>query len=669
MRLVLATVLTVTIPASWAFAITTNTVSFQRGDANGYSSISELMISDAGGANDGRDGTTVQSWSVDGYQPDDPSTTTTNEFSPDQPALTKWDNIFGAGATQIPQGATILSAQLTLQNDKWGRGRFQRSVEFGGGSMRRLHRPRVTQISRREIHSVFAVPGGKTTTPARPVAGYARVANVTSYTANIAPLVQKWANNPTTNNGYVLQSGFTGTADAWSIFSSGDAVQADRPKLSVTYTTSPVAVNTIQRGLNGYTGVSTAWVRSGTVQNADATHPDASVDDITYDGFSGTATVSPTNANQTPAALTSFQQFVDGPALNIDGTLSSPDDFALLKFNNVFGSATGQAPADKAVAKAWLVITTGDSSGNARSADKWDVYPMQRDWSATSLYSTGFGAAPGLSAADGDIPATSLDEQVGMTTGSEVWFDVTGYLESIRNGAADHGLAILHGQDTTDGWQMWFDGASDATLSPRLVVVSDLSNVVAGVPGDYNGNGVVDMADYVLWRDSAGQSTLANRGAGISGPVGSSRLRFLACSFWGDIGFRLCGRKQRRAGTGLVLIGAHCVGGNGWNLFSYSLMPKGKALGYGPQTNLETADREQLDRFYAGRIASSHCHHWHFGGVIAASDSGGTRSSATLAVPKQYEADLLSDVEFRTAERDTCRHPNGLKMGRIPVAV
>ena len=23
----------------------------------------------------------------------------------------------------------------------------------------------------------------------------------------------------------------------------------------------------------------------------------------------------------------------------------------------------------------------------------------------------------------------------------------------------------------------------------------------AGVPGDYNGNGVVDMADYVLWRN------------------------------------------------------------------------------------------------------------------------------------------------------------------------
>ena len=28
----------------------------------------------------------------------------------------------------------------------------------------------------------------------------------------------------------------------------------------------------------------------------------------------------------------------------------------------------------------------------------------------------------------------------------------------------------------------------------------------AGVDGDYNGNGVVDAADYTVWRDSLGQT-------------------------------------------------------------------------------------------------------------------------------------------------------------------
>jgi hypothetical protein len=34
---------------------------------------------------------------------------------------------------------------------------------------------------------------------------------------------------------------------------------------------------------------------------------------------------------------------------------------------------------------------------------------------------------------------------------------------------------------------------------PQLVI--DYQILPAGVPGDYNGNGVVDAADYVLWRN------------------------------------------------------------------------------------------------------------------------------------------------------------------------
>lgn len=41
----------------------------------------------------------------------------------------------------------------------------------------------------------------------------------------------------------------------------------------------------------------------------------------------------------------------------------------------------------------------------------------------------------------------------------------------------------------------------------------------AGVPGDYNDDGTVDAADYVLWRDKSGQSfTLANENPGAATP-------------------------------------------------------------------------------------------------------------------------------------------------------
>ena len=38
--------------------------------------------------------------------------------------------------------------------------------------------------------------------------------------------------------------------------------------------------------------------------------------------------------------------------------------------------------------------------------------------------------------------------------------------------------------------------------APRLPQLEiDYTILPGGVPGDYNGNGVVDMADYVLWRN------------------------------------------------------------------------------------------------------------------------------------------------------------------------
>ena len=44
--------------------------------------------------------------------------------------------------------------------------------------------------------------------------------------------------------------------------------------------------------------------------------------------------------------------------------------------------------------------------------------------------------------------------------------------------------------------------------------MSDLAEYIVGfVPGDYNGDGKVDAADYSKWRDSMGQSVLPGRGA------------------------------------------------------------------------------------------------------------------------------------------------------------
>ena len=47
-----------------------------------------------------------------------------------------------------------------------------------------------------------------------------------------------------------------------------------------------------------------------------------------------------------------------------------------------------------------------------------------------------------------------------------------------------------------------------------------LESTIAGLPGDYDGNGLVDAADYTVWRDQIGTTTLPNRDPTATGPVG-----------------------------------------------------------------------------------------------------------------------------------------------------
>src|SRR5690606_7451357 len=70
-------------------------------------------------------------------------------------------------------------------------------------------------------------------------------------------------------------------------------------------------------------------------------------------------------------------------------------------------------------------------------------------------------------------------------------------------GSPDYGLAILSG--TADGIQMHFNGSDLAEARPRLVVASGMIPVIGPtLAGDFNGDGVVNAADYTVYRDNLG---------------------------------------------------------------------------------------------------------------------------------------------------------------------
>lgn len=89
------------------------------------------------------------------------------------------------------------------------------------------------------------------------------------------------------------------------------------------------------------------------------------------------------------------------------------------------------------------------------------------------------------------------------------------FVEGVVSGIAPAGTAfarvsLFFIQLNNEGGAAWFDDASLVLLTPDEVV---------GLPGDFNGDGVVDSIDYAVWRDNLGgdESALGGNGDGLPG--------------------------------------------------------------------------------------------------------------------------------------------------------
>jgi len=429
------------------------TISFQNG-ADGYTDTFDRMISERDDHN--VNGSEVVNDFLDGY---------TTDSSPDEQALLRFDNIIGSDPGQIPSGATILSAELIVTTSLVGNA--QTGGPYGVAGLLQPFDSTTTYFSEFTSTTNLVSRGAwwQDGSATRPVGGYGRQHPGNTDSANVTSVVQSWVDGME-NYGLVIQAGLpdvinqvANTADGWGIRTTGYPSSDTRPKLMVTYTTAPVVKCTFQDGTDDYVGTTMAIVRSGM---------NAIVEDIG----------DPDRPEMTEDASVLDQTFLDG-VLFVDtaGTTSSPDDLALLKFDNVFGTEPGQAPSDVPVARAWAVLTTGDTSTSAQSSGPYAAHAMLRPWDATSLHSA-FGEVNGLQVGDGDI-GPALDLLDGFIRGAEAWFDVTEYVEAVRTGATDHGIAI-QASGTGDGWQIHTNGSTTVDARPRLVVYSaDLSTEAA----------------------------------------------------------------------------------------------------------------------------------------------------------------------------------------------
>ena len=422
------------------------TISFQNG-INGYSGTFDRQIGERDA--DQKDGSTVAQYFLDGYKPDG--------SSPDAQGLVRFDDLFGTDPNRIPAGATILSAELIVTTSRVGNA--QTGGPYGVAGLLQAFNSTTSYFVDFTTATDMGSRGAwwQDGSATRPVGGYGAQAQGAIGSANVTSVVQSWADGAPAY-GFVIQAGTSDSSktqansvDGWSICTTGSPTVTERPLLQVSYTAAPVVKNTFRDGLHGYAGTTMAIVRSG----ANALIAD---------------TAAASNPERTEDGLTLSQTFLDGVQFSDNqGNTSSPDDLALVKFAEVFGAEPNHVPLDVPVAKAWLVLTTGSTNANSHSVGPYAAYAMLRPWDVTSLHSS-FGLVNGLQAYDGDIGPV-LASVGGFIRGAEVWFDVTAYLEAVRTGTPDYGIAV-QANGTADGWQIHTTGSPAADARPRLVVYS-----------------------------------------------------------------------------------------------------------------------------------------------------------------------------------------------------
>ncbi len=485
---------------------TVQTASFQQGTSGYASAVDTFLHQNAPTTNNAA----ATSLKVDN---DDPAGT-----GSDAQTLLRFDNLFGAGAGQIPTNATIRSARLQLQ------------VTNGSVNNMNLHRMVASWSATDTWNSLVGgvqTNGVEALTAPDTSSGQSQVGSISF---NVLSSVQAWLASPTTNKGWAI------------VPTGGDGVDfhasegANKPKLIVTYViptgpnNPPVAVNDTAT-TPGNTAVIISVLTNDTDPNSDALSVQSATQPLhgtTVVNAGGTVTYTPANGyfgldsfgytisdgrggtatatvNVTVFQTTSFQQGVNGYAgtidtyleqnaptannsaatsLNVDGDEPAGtglDVQALLRFDNLFGNGVGQIPPGATINSAMLQLQV-TNLGNSLN-----LHRMLTNWAATDTWNSLVGGVQNngveaLAAADVASGAVALGTlSINVLSSLSAWN---------ASPASNLGWVLL--PTGTDGVD--FDSA-EGTIKPRLTVnfvpppsfqVSSFSSTSTGAVLDFN---------------------------------------------------------------------------------------------------------------------------------------------------------------------------------------
>jgi len=411
--------------ATVPLAVEAQLLTFQEG-VNGYVGTQMINLRSRGGAP-----------AAENFWIDNPAVGNNPTNDDNDSVLLKFDNIVGAGASQIPAGARIKSARLVLtagasSNRPGNGGRLHKMLQnwtgsttyndFAGGNGINLD----DTVAAANASTAFGASSIDNSTNAL-FNGSSLVVNV-----DVRKELQEWVNGGT-NNGWALMPIVNG-ANGTAIRSHLSSDSTLRPVLEVEYDVTPLPNGTqttvFRQGLNGYSGTVSKSIR------ADLSTPNAD-------------------------------------RLGVDFTTTNPGDQeqSLLKFTDIFGNGSGQVPLDAQILEAKLVVHT---IGSNASGDGGTLHRMLQNWDGTATWDSVLGgdgvtlgtdALSGTSAVFGD--PTTLDPNVryGVTMA-----DVTADVKAWLAGGVNQGWAFLPHLNGSDGWFFLSGAFSDPLLRPSLEI-------------------------------------------------------------------------------------------------------------------------------------------------------------------------------------------------------
>jgi hypothetical protein len=221
----------------------------------------------------------------------------------------------------------------------------------------------------------------------------------------------------------------------------------------------PVPDLVFQNGLSGYAGAQDKELRSS---GGDAGNGQA--DQISIDGDDGSPGLQPTHG--------------------------------LIRFDNIIGTGPGQLSPDAHLERAVLVLEVADAGSG------FTVHEMLGAWDESSTWQgLGGGVQPdGVEAVAIPIAAFGADNSGANVSGGVLHIDVTETIEGYLNGSlANRGWAMLPYANGTNGVDFFSSEYAQIALRPQLQVFLEL-------PGDFNHDGAVDGADFLVWQRGLGGS-------------------------------------------------------------------------------------------------------------------------------------------------------------------